>query len=303
MLRTDLALEAREIAEGAGKIDGVESEESKFNNVTVTKVRVINDNGSKALGKPVGTYITIEAQGLDNAEDDAFQSAIEAVSHELEEMLKPFGNGVVLVAGLGNAMMTPDALGPRCVKNLLVTRHISGELAKITGIGNLRGVAAIAPGVLGQTGVEVVDIVKAIVSKIIPVAVIIVDALASRRASRVGNTVQITDAGIIPGSGIGNNRVPINKETLGVPVISIGVPTVIDAATLTLDVLEAAGIKAQDQEEEKIRAAVESGGITLYVTPKMIDVVVEHAAKLTGYAINKALNPEISLEDMMRMVS
>lgn len=303
MIRTDLAVEAHEIAKGAGRLKGVTSEESKLGEVTVTRVHVLDRDGEQAIGKPVGTYVTIAAPGLGDAEGDVYEGALNLLSHELKTMLAPFGPGLVLVAGLGNAEMTPDALGPRCIRSVLVTRHVAGELNAIEGFEGLRAVAAIAPGVLGQTGVETGEILGAVVKRVSPAAVIVVDALASRRAERVGNTVQIADTGIVPGSGIGNSRSAINRETLGVPVISIGVPTVVDAATLAVDLLESAGIPTQPGEEEKLRAAIEPGGISLFVTPRMIDLVVEHVAKLTAQGINRALHPGVSPDDMERLAS
>jgi len=154
LIRTDLAVEAREIAQGAGALEGVVSEEEKHGQVTLTRVKVLDEKGERAIGKPVGTYVTVDVPGLGDADDEIFFSALDAVACEIEAMLKPVGDGEVLVAGLGNAMMTPDAIGPRCVKNLLVTRHIAGELSRIAGFEKLRPVAAFAPGVLGQTGVE-----------------------------------------------------------------------------------------------------------------------------------------------------
>ncbi|MDR3551675.1 MAG: GPR endopeptidase [Clostridia bacterium] len=303
LIRTDLALEAQEIAAEAGALEGVTSEQSKLGDVTVTKVKVLDSRGEKALGKPMGSYVTVEAPGLGEAEDESYDRALDILAHELEAMLAPLGDGLVLVAGLGNAAMTPDAFGPRCVKSVLVTRHIAGELTKITGLEGLRAVAAIAPGVLGQTGVETGEIIKSLVENIRPAAVIVIDALASRRATRLGNTIQLADTGIIPGSGIGNSRFAINRESLGVPVISVGVPTVVDAATLTVDVLQNAGMPPKPEQEEKIRAAIEPGGISMFVTPRLIDLIVEHAARLTGLAINKALHPGVSVEDMERLVS
>lgn len=303
MIRTDLALEAQEMAASAGQLEGVKSEETKTGNVTVTRVQVLDERGEKAMGKPVGTYVTVEAAGLGEAEDEAYDGALEIVAKELGDMLRPCGDGLVLVAGLGNAGMTPDALGPQCIKNVLVTRHIAGELTKIQGLEGLRAVAAIAPGVLGQTGMETGEIIQSVVQSIRPAAVIVIDALASRRASRVGNTIQISDTGLIPGSGIGNSRFAINRESLGVPVISVGVPTVVDAATLTMDVLEAASIPTKLGEEEKIRSAIEPGGISMFVTPRLIDLIVEHTARLTGHAINRALHPTVAPEDLEQLVS
>jgi spore protease len=302
LIRTDLALEAHETAARSGEPDGVTREEFTRGGVKVTRVKVLDERGEKAIGKPVGTYVTVETGGLDDVGGESYYEAADAVANEIGAMLKPIGNGLVLVAGLGNAEMTPDALGPRCVTNVLVTRHVAGELSKIKGLESLRAVAAIAPGVLGQTGVETGEIIKALVQRIAPSAVIAIDALASRRASRLGNTVQIADTGISPGSGVGNARFAVNSQSLGVPVISIGVPTVVDAATLAIDVLEEAGINTPPKDEEKIRASVEPGGVSLFVTPRMIDLIVEHAASLTGLAINRALHPGVSNEDLAKLV-
>jgi spore protease len=303
LIRTDLAVEAWEIAQNAGNIDGVVSEEKSIGSVKVTKVKVLDEVGEKAIGKPIGTYVTVEIPTLGEAEDENFFNGIDAVAHELEELLKTIGEGEVLVAGLGNASMTPDALGPQCIKSVLVTRHIASELSKISGFEKMRSVAAVAPGVLGQTGVEAGEMLKALVQKINPAAVIVVDALASRRTARLGNTVQLADSGIIPGSGVGNARFAVNKETLGVPVISVGVPTVVDAATLAVDLLESAGIATSENEKDKIKASAGPNEIPLFVTPRYIDTIVEHAARLTGFAINRALNPSVSFKDMTALLS
>lgn len=303
MIRTDLAVEAHELANKNGEIKGVSKEEYKIGEIGVTKFRVLNEEGQNCIGKPIGTYVTIDIPNVDGGIQGYFDEAVDAVSGQLRELLLPFGKGPVLVAGLGNALMTPDALGPKCIDSVLITRHIAGELCKIPGLEGLRAVAAISPGVLGQTGVETGEIIKSLVQKIKPDVVIAVDALASRRASRLGRTVQLSDTGITPGSGVGNSRFAVNKETLGVPVISIGVPTVIDAATLTIDVLEAAGIRQDENEEEKIRESIEPGGIEMFVTPRSVDTVIAHVARLVGYSINKALHDGVEDEDMHKLVS
>ena len=303
LIRTDLAVEAREIAQGAGALEGVVSEEQTMGSVHLSRVRVLNDKGAQAIGKPAGTYVTVEVPDMSEAEDESFYAALDAVAKELEAMLKPYGDGEVLVAGLGNAAMTPDALGPRCIKNILVTRHVAGELRKIEGLEGMRPVAAVAPGVLGQTGVEAGEMLRALVQRIGPVAVVVVDALASRRASRLGNTIQLADSGIVPGSGVGNARFAVNSETLGVPVISVGVPTVVDAATLAVDLLEDAGIPSDESQKDRIRACAGPGGAPMFVTPRFIDMIVEHASRLTGLAINRALNPSVSMEDMTALLS
>lgn len=302
MIRTDLAVEAHELANQSGEIQGVSKEEKKIGTIGVTKFRVLDENGQKAIGKPIGTYITIDIPS-DGGIQSVFDEAVGVVAGQLRELLEPFGKGTVLVAGLGNASMTPDALGPKAVSSVLVTRHIAGELSKIPGLEGLRPVAAISPGVLGQTGVETGEIIKSIVQKIHPDVVLALDALASRRASRLGCTVQLADTGITPGSGVGNSRFAINRESLGVPVISIGVPTVIDAATLTIDVLDAAGIRQDESGEKKIRESIQPGGIEMFVTPRSVDTLIEHVAKLIGYSINKALHDGVDDEDMRRMIS
>ncbi len=302
-IRTDLAVEAREIAQGAGRLEGVVSEEETHGRVRLTRVKVLDEKGHQAIGKPPGTYTTVEVPDLGDAEDETFFNAMETVAGELGAMLQPAGDGLVLVAGLGNSAMTPDALGPRCIHNVLVTRHVAGELRKIAGMEDMRPVAALAPGVLGQTGVEAGEIIRALVQRIRPVAVIVVDALASRRASRLGNTIQLADTGIVPGSGVGNARDAINCETLGVPVISVGVPTVVDAATLAVDLLDSAGIPADDSQKDRLRGCAGPGGVPMFVTPRFIDMIVEHASRLTGFAINRALNPSVSVEDMAALLS
>lgn len=302
LIRTDLALEAHENAAAGGAVDGVENTQKEVGDIKVSKVKILDARGEQAMGKPIGTYVTVETGELSDVDGESYNNAVNVIAEEITEMLKPCGNGLVLVAGLGNNLMTPDALGPRCVDKVLVTRHVAGELHKVRGFENMRAVAAIAPGVLGQTGVETGEIIRAIVVKLQPVAVIAIDALASRRASRLGNTIQIADTGITPGAGIGNMRNGISKETLGVPVISIGVPTVVDAATLAIDVLAEAGINTAQNDEEKIRKSVDPGGASLFVTPRMIDLIVEHAAQLTGKAINRALHPGVAPGDIDKLV-
>jgi spore protease len=301
LIRTDLAVEARKIAQDAGKLEGVVSEEEKLGAVTLTRVKVLDEKGERAIGKPVGTYVTVDVPSLGSSEDDVFYSALEAVAKELRTMIEPVGDGELLVAGLGNATMTPDAIGPECVKNVLVTRHIAGELSGAADDQKLRSVAALAPGVLGQTGVEAGEVLKAVVARIKPAAVIVVGALASRSANRLGRTVQIATTGIVPGSGVNNARFAVNQETLGVPVISMGVPTVVDAATLAVDLMQGAGIDTDETQRERIRSCM--GDHPMFVTPRFVDTIVEHASRLMGFAINRALNPSISIEEMASLIS
>ena len=207
--------------------------------------------------------------------------------------------GTVLVAGLGNESITPDALGPKCLSLLLSTRHIKKELAKSLGLVPLRPVAGIVPGVLGKTGIETAEIIEAVAKKIEPCALIVVDALASRKLSRLGTTVQLTDTGISPGSGVGNTRTEISAKTLGIPVVAIGVPTVVDGATLAFDLLESAGADAQSA----IKRLSDSGNERfMMVTPKEIDLVIERAAQLIAMGINSAMQREMALEDIIAIV-
>ena len=286
-IRTDLALEMKEMA--AEDCEGVQSEEISVGQAKITRITVAGEKGEQIVGKPQGTYITIEVPPFsdESAADDTRRSAVTV---ELNRILPK--EGPILVAGLGNADITPDALGPKTVEGILATRHISKELARSLGLGELRPVSVISPGVLGKTGIETAEIIKGVVGEVNPSAVIVIDALASRRLSRLGCTVQIADTGITPGSGVGNARSEITKDSLGVPVIAMGVPTVVDAATLANDLLGG--------EENGQTDLV--GQTEMMVTPKEIDTVITHAADLVALSINCALHPHISPEILMALV-
>ncbi len=283
--RTDLALEKREIL-GKKEPEGVESSEFSEGGVSFTKIKIINKKGSEILGKPIGTYITAEIpQLMKNPIND--EETIEAIANQLRNLIPK--NGAVLVAGLGNTDITPDAVGPKSVSMVLATRHIDKSLSEEIGLGELRSVAGFIPGVLGRTGLEAAESVKGIAASIEPSAVIVVDALAARRLSRLGTTVQISDTGIIPGSGVGNARKEITERSVGVPVISVGVPTVVDVGTLVNDLT---GSKSELSEENR----------NMIITPREIDIVIERASELIGMAINKALQPDVSVDEMMMLV-
>lgn len=288
--RTDLALEQKEMLEEERRLpQGVDSDEVHMGKVRITRIRVSGEAGEKALGRKRGTYVTVEVPPFS---DDAGldEDALTAVRRELTALLP--SKGTVLVAGLGNTRITPDALGPKTAARILATRHISGEVARSAGLGELRPVAALAPGVLGQTGIETSEIIAGSVERIHPAAVIVVDALASRRLARLGCTVQISDTGIAPGAGVGNRRQEISRETLRVPVISMGVPTVVDAVTLARDLLD--GHDAPDQ-------MVEPRGAGMIVTPREIDLLIDRAAQLVAHAINCALQPELDSELLLSL--
>lgn len=284
--RTDLALERRESL-GEGALNGVVSSVEEKSGVRVTRIEITDIKGENALGKPMGKYITVEVPPLTHNSllDDG---SAQTVAQELTALLPQQGD--VLVAGLGNTNITPDALGPKCASMIFATRHIGRELAESTGLGNLRGVAVSATGVLGSTGMETAEVIAGLASRLKPAAVITVDALAARKVSRLGCTVQMCDTGIVPGSGVGNSRQAINRQLIGVPVISIGVPTVVDAATLVADI-GGDGSRADEQESK------------MMVTPREIDLVIERAAKLVSLAINCSLQPHIAPEDMLMLTA
>ena len=294
--RTDLALEARELwQESAGKttrLPGVKARETKLQGYPLTRVDILDEAGEQALGKPVGSYRTLDLTAFWQRGDGFFDRAVQAAGQQLRELLPV--QGTVLVAGLGNRAMTPDAVGPLAADSVLVTRHLlSAQPKQFSGF---RAVAALLPGVLGTTGIEAAEAVLSLTERLQPAAVIAVDALASRRTERVCAALQLSDSGIVPGSGVGNHRAALNRDTLGVPVIAVGVPTVVDAATLAADLLEAAGIG--DIDPERLR----SGQQGLMVTPRDIDLQVRELGKVIGYAINWALQ-DLEIEEINALLS
>lgn len=291
--RTDLALENVEM-QPKERTEGVRSLSQTQNGVRISAVTIYNETGAQTLGKPEGTYVTLELPDrLESANTRA--AAQELLAQRLQRMLPE--RGTVLVVGLGNENITPDSLGPKCVSLLFATRHITGELAKQAGFGALRAVAAIAPGVLGQTGIETAEIIESLVQRVNPRAVLVIDALASCRLTRLGTTIQLTDTGIAPGSGVGNRRVELSARTLGVPVIAIGIPTVVDATTLALDVLQANGVDAPQSP-----VLNQSGERLMMVTPKEVDLMMDRAAEVIAMGINRALQPELSKEELLSIV-
>lgn len=292
--RTDLALEARELwKEQAGettKLQGVKARDGNREGIPVTTVEILDQEGEQALGKPRGTYVTLTLEGVANREEDVFGRAARAIAAELEErMAEVPQNGLVLVAGLGNRAITPDAIGPKVHSHILVTRHLVAQMPE--HFGAMRPVASLAAEVLGTTGVESGEVVKAVCDKIRPACVIAVDALASRSLERLCRTVQLADTGITPGSGVGNHRFGLNRESLGVPVIALGVPTVVDGATLAADLL------GTDELPDL------GAGRDLFVTPRDIDSQVADLSKIIGYGIDLALQPGLSMTDLELLLS
>lgn len=232
--RTDLASERRDLYQKANnlenEIDGIESTKEDIDeNIKIERVKITNENGQKAIGKPIGNYITIDVKKLKIAQENEIQKASEALTNELRKIidLHVDKQAEILVVGLGNVYVTPDSLGPKVINETDVTRHLIKYLPQYVEEGT-RMVSAISPGVLGTTGIETVEILKGIVDNIKPKLIIVIDALASRSIERISSTVQISDTGIVPGAGVGNTRSEISKTTLGIPVIAIGIPTVVD---------------------------------------------------------------------------
>ena len=292
--RTDLALEAKELwtesAEKETKLEGVRARDSLREGYQVTTVDILDEQGASSLGKPVGSYVTVQLDALARREEDAFGRAARAIAAELNGLLKLPEEATCLVVGLGNRAITPDAIGPGVADHTMVTRHLVEQAPE--HFGSFRPVAAVAAGVLGTTGVESGELVKAVAEKIRPGCIIAVDALASRSMDRVCTTVQLANTGIVPGSGVGNHRAALNRETLGVPVIAVGVPTVVDAGTLAADILAEAGQEGLDPE------ALAGAGEGLMVTPRDIDQRVADLVKVIGYGINLALQPGLTIEDV-----
>ncbi|MGL4912804.1 MAG: GPR endopeptidase [Romboutsia sp.] len=310
-IRTDLALEAREMCEdgqSSKEIPGVKLDKKELENCTVTKVEVIDEQGAEIMNKGIGKYITLESNLMKFDDDDSREEMIDYLKEELIEILGKDKTKKTLVIGLGNWNITSDALGPKTVSKTLVTRHIFKNYNKDYD-DDFTEVAALSPGVMGITGIETSETVKSIVESIKPDRVIAIDALASRKMERVNSTIQISTAGIAPGGGVGNKRKALNKEYLGVDVIAIGVPTVVDAATLTSDVLDLAidnlisqsegegdfyNMLKQLKEEEKyhlIKDSLDPYDKNLIVTPKDIDETIENLSIIISEGLNRSLHP------------
>lgn len=302
--RTDLALERTAIARerSAGAIPGVSVREENIDpGIKITRVQVSTPQAASSLGKPPGRYFTLECPALRSRNRALLKQVAGLVSQELVELARLPRQGDVLVVGLGNWQATPDALGPRVTSQLMVTRHIREYLPQELG-GRLNPVAAISPGVLGITGMETIDIVKGLVQQIRPELVITVDALAARSPGRLLTTIQIADTGIQPGSGVGNKRPGINAETLGIPVVAVGVPTVVSGASIASDVLDAYFHRFNPHARatlDSVQDFLSEDLRDLMVTNKDIDVEIMEMSKLLAGAINRATQPAISEEEML----
>ena len=293
--RTDLALERHEIITDEDK-EGISFESFSECGMKISRITVKTERAAQKLGKDMGRYSTLEIPFLKDS-GDVRGDAIEIFAREISALIPE--RGTVLVAGLGNKRITPDALGPECIEKLLATRHITPEIAEAIGFSSLRSVAGIVPGVLGNTGIETAEILSGITAKINPSALIVIDALAARSTERLGTTVQMSDTGVSPGAGVGNKRCRIDEKSMGVPVIAIGVPTVVDGVTMTLDFIEKSGISVDKRiKEEYLR-----GERGMMVTPKEIDSVISRAATFIAMGINKAMQPHIPTDDLFAIMA
>lgn len=293
-IRTDLALESGERFKQANvEIHGVKIDEDydEEKDIRTTVVRIETENGAKAMKKPQGVYVTIEAPDLSVPDDGYHEEVSNAICHHLRSMYDLAREQSVLVVGLGNANITPDALGPYVVENLKITRHVIREYG-VKGMGEKSAhmVSALIPGVMATTGMETLEIIKGVVNETQPDLVLVIDALAARSIRRLSRTIQLTDTGVNPGSGVGNHRVGLNRETLGVPVIGIGVPTVVDAATIVVDAMEHMLQTLEKSEREQFLEEMITPNLrSMFVTPKDVDETVKRLSYTVSEGINRAL--------------
>ena len=306
--RTDLAVERTNIYRKANKleeIDGIETEDQEINeNIKVSRVKITNENGEQAIGKKRGVYVTIDLKDLKVADEDEIQKASETLSNELRTLIQNHvqSKDDIMIVGLGNIYVTPDSLGPKVINEIDVTRHIIKYLPQYID-ENARPVTAISPGVLGTTGIETYEILKGIVDNVKPKLIIVIDALASRSIERISSTIQISDTGIVPGAGVGNTRAEISERTLGIPVIALGIPTVVESAVLVNDCLDLLIEKMQNEAKsnvylnqlkeqdnyEKIKDVLNPQNYNMIVTPKEIDDLIENMKDVVARGINMSL--------------
>ena len=296
-VRTDMALEA---SQAAGSIPGVHVSQWEEESVSITEVRVETEEAAQRLGKSVGTYLTLECEGVRRRDPAAREEVQNVLGEELARLLPPDEQGApVLVVGLGNRRVTPDSLGPKTVDGTLVTRHLLRELPDKVD-ERLNPVCAIAPGVMGATGLETMETVSALVKEIHPRCLIVIDSLAARASSRVGVSIQLSDTGIQPGSGVGNHRRALNERELGVRVIALGMPTVVYAVTIARDALEILGEGETNPAalDEVTKSLFENEIGEMIVTPREVDDMIDDAAQMLAGGINRALQTALSPEEI-----
>lgn len=302
-IRTDLAVEICDHAkEHNPNLRGIECSSTLCGKMKLEEVHVQTEEGARLLGKPQGSYLTLNTGKLWLDDRELFREKLMAFRSLLTDFFKGrvSAGASVLVAGLGNRSITADAIGPEVTENLLITRHIRSERPLVFEELGLCELCAVTPGVLGQTGIESADVVQSICKSVRPAAVIAIDALAGRDLNRLVTTIQLCDTGISPGSGIGNSRPALTPKELGIPVLTVGVPTVVDAATLAADAVHR--FSDGEADSEIIRKEWSESDLNFFVTPKETDRVIHVMGAFIGYGINLALNPELSYEDMLSLV-
>ena len=321
-VRTDLAIEVAQMfkEEMNQNLNGVTIEKKLDEGSEITIVKVVNEEGAKSIGKPIGNYITIEIPEYTVYDGELMNDVSESLGRTLKKLLNVNKEDKILVVGLGNSKVTPDALGPLVVEKIMVTRHLSSVMPDAID-DEVISVGAIAPGVLGVTGIETFEIVDSLVKKIKPTLVICIDALGSRKTQRVNKTIQICDTGISPGAGVGNHRMKLNKETLGVKVVGIGVPTVVNAATIASDTIDLVldslisnskegsdfykMLKNIDKNERNIliNDVLDPFVSELVVTPKEIDLMIEALSKIIANGINIAVQPSMTMDEINKFLN
>lgn len=321
-VRTDLAIESRDLykEENKKEVDGVIVEEEEIDGTLITTVKVTNEDGAEKMGKPIGSYITLDIPEFTAYDGGLMDDVSKVLGVTLKKLAGIKDNDTALVVGLGNWKVTPDALGPKVAEKIMVTRHLRAVMPDEID-DSVIPVASIAPGVLGVTGIETGEIIKSLVDKIKPDLVVCIDALASRKIERVNKTIQISDAGISPGAGVGNHRMKINKESLGVNVIAIGVPTVVHASTIANDTIDLVldsfinqaeegkdfynMLRSIDKNEKSalIHEVLEPFVGDLVVTPKEIDLMIDSLSKIIANGINIALQPNMTMEDINKFLN
>lgn len=306
--RTDMADERKDIYKKANNLEnipGIETSESTVNdNIKTNIVKITNEQGEQAIGKPIGTYVTVDIKNLKLATNEDIQKASDVVKDELKKIIDSHceSQDEILVVGLGNQFVTPDSLGPKVVSEIEVTKHFIKYTPQYVVEGT-RSVCAIAPGVLGTTGIETSEIIRGIVDKVQPKMLIVIDSLASKSIERISSTVQISDTGIVPGGGVGNAREELSEKSIGIPVIAIGVPMVVESAVLVNDCLDLFIGKLQNEAKsndylnelkekdnyEEIKESLNPTGYNMIVTPKEIDDLIENMKDIVSTAINSAV--------------
>lgn len=320
-IRTDLAIESRELykEKTSQEVPGVEVNKEEKDNIRITRVKILDKIGAEKMGKAIGNYITMEIPKLKNPDEDLKEEVSIQLAKELKNLINNDKTTKTLIVGLGNWNVTPDALGPKVVERVLVTRHFFLAYKKDED-ETMANVSALSPGVMGLTGIETGEIIKGVVEKTNPDLIIAIDALASRNMERVSTTIQISDTGINPGSGVGNKRQGLNEEYLGVPVIAIGIPTVVDAATMVNDTMDLIinsmkkeakiGTEfysmlealSEDEKYALIKEVLEPFMPNTIVTPKEIDELINNLSIIIANGLNISLHPGIDLKDVNRYI-